>query len=468
MESEKDCCKGDCENTMKERMNYFTGRHLAARDFQDEQQYHRTHRFLHNRMLHGWGVVCGLQVRQHAQADCRNRFVTVSPGMAIDCCGREILVDGAICCGDEQPEIPWKDYNQSRPWLILCLSYDEEGKAKVPVLSSEGDCSSSKTEVKYGRYKESWKISWHWVAKSDLVKYSWKAQYAQCPPPGEEDETENNYPDQAAAETDQEQPAPDQPHPNHPQVYPPGDCPHDDCGDPCEEGFRSCLAARCPPGHCVPLALICVNPGQPVTDRRIIMKGRPEVPSGPQRLTHIVNINWPHGGVVSPSWLQRNNPLVVRFDRKLIGAPSDFNPGPWGVNQATFVLQFGGGREDLDFVDYDDPPHLSQDGLKAEYKIGQRRQEDRRPSRDPQRDPRSRRDREAGYGEGAVGYDYLVNHTILITLKCDFLYDCHGVRVDGNNDGIAGGTFESWFSVVSDDYYNENYREERQNGEEGQ
>jgi hypothetical protein len=42
----------------------------------------------------------------------------------------------------------------------------------------------------------------------------------------------------------------------------------------------------------------------------------------------------------------------------------------------------------------------------------------------------------------------LERRIVWITLKCDFLYDCHGIRVDGNNDGIAGGTFESWMTVL--------------------
>ena len=463
--SQKDCCKGDCKETMKDRIDYFTGRHLAARDFRDEQLHHRSHRFLHNRMLHGWGVVCGLEVKEHPQDQCRDRFVQVSPGMAIDCCGREILVDSAICCGDEQPDIPWKDYSENRPLLLLCLTYHEEGKEKVPVLSSEGDCSIAKPEEKYARYQESWKLAWHWVGKDDLEKYSWKRQYAGC------FNDDHDHQDPTAASYDPQVPSPDpnqypagtppyqgtpveppppDPHPYHPQLYPSGDCPHDDCGDPCGEEFRSCLAAKCPPGHCVPLALICLDETKKLT--KVIMKGRPEVPSGPQRLTHIVGINWPHGGIVSPSWFKEagNNPLQVTFDRKLDDrAESGYFPGPWGVNQATFVLQFGERKEDLDFVDFEQPPHLSEDRLKAEYEIGQR----------PQAVSGAGRNRPV-YEER--GYAYLVGHTVSISLKCDFLYDCHGVRVDGNNDGIAGGTFESWFSVVSDYDYDRMRREESQ------
>lgn len=44
------------------RLNYFYGQMLGARDFQAEQDYFRHKDLLHNRCLHGWGVVCGLLV----------------------------------------------------------------------------------------------------------------------------------------------------------------------------------------------------------------------------------------------------------------------------------------------------------------------------------------------------------------------------------------------------------------------
>jgi hypothetical protein len=143
------------------------------------------------------------------------------------------------------------------------------------------------------------------------------------------------------------------------------------------------------------------------------------------------------------------NPLQVTFDRKLDDRAYGYFPGPWGVNQATFVMQFGEQKEDLDFVDYVQPPQLSEDRLKAEYEIAKRPQAASVPGRN-----------RPVYEE--TGYAYLVGHTVSISLKCDFLYDCHGVRVDGNNDGIAGGTFESWFSVVSDDDYDRMHQEASQ------
>lgn len=405
----------NCDKLMRQRMNYFTGRHLAARDFNDEQSYHRSHRYLHNRMLHGWGVLCGLEVTQHDQDDCRHKYVRIGSGLAIDCCGREIVVGRAACCGDDQPEIPWDQYDRARPWLLLCLSYHECGIEPVPVIYGEGDCSTEKTQTKFARYEEGWELEWHWVATSQLQKYGWGRIHKDCVPGDYEDE--QNPQQQYPAEP---QSPPSQP-PEHPQVYP-SECLPDDCIDPCEEGYVSCLDPKCPPGHCVPLAIICVQPGEPITNDRIHMRGRPRLPYGAQRLTHIVDINWPHGKVVTPLWLE-NNPLRVSFDRRLQAAPTTYFPGPWGVNQATFVVQFGEQYEDLDFAPPIEPPKLTDDGLHAEYKIAPR------PGR-------------------SGGYDYLQGHMLWITLKCDFLYDCHGRRVDGNNNGVEGGTFESWVTVV--------------------
>src|SRR3977135_271651 len=193
----KECGHSDCDQLMRERMHYFTGRHLAAGDFSDEQLYHRTHRYLHNRMLHGWGVVCGFEVQEHKQPDCRTKFVQVGPGMAMDCCGHEIVVDCAVCCGDEQPEIPWHCRCPSPPCLLLCLCYEERGIEPVTVLHSEGDCGTAQNGTKWGRYEEGWKLCWRWIAKSDLHKYNWNPLY------GCQDEYTEPEPSGAAATTQQ-------------------------------------------------------------------------------------------------------------------------------------------------------------------------------------------------------------------------------------------------------------------------
>ncbi len=54
-----------------ERSRFFTGQVLTADDLQREQDYHRDKARLHNRFLHGWGVVAGLMVSIDQGVSCR-------------------------------------------------------------------------------------------------------------------------------------------------------------------------------------------------------------------------------------------------------------------------------------------------------------------------------------------------------------------------------------------------------------
>lgn len=53
-----------------ERLNYFFGQMLGAADFRSEQNYFREKLKLHNRCLHGYGVVCGLEVTPLETEEC--------------------------------------------------------------------------------------------------------------------------------------------------------------------------------------------------------------------------------------------------------------------------------------------------------------------------------------------------------------------------------------------------------------
>ena len=68
------------------RPNYFFGKQLSVEDFQREQEYHREKNRLHNRLLVGAGVVGGLRVSVEQQE------LVVSPGVAIDCQGNELVL----------------------------------------------------------------------------------------------------------------------------------------------------------------------------------------------------------------------------------------------------------------------------------------------------------------------------------------------------------------------------------------
>jgi hypothetical protein len=71
-----------------ERNRYFPGRLLSETDLTQEQVYLLEKARRHNRMLHGWGVVCGLSVRP----DAGGGALIVEPGYALDPRGDEIVV----------------------------------------------------------------------------------------------------------------------------------------------------------------------------------------------------------------------------------------------------------------------------------------------------------------------------------------------------------------------------------------
>ncbi|RKF14885.1 hypothetical protein D6850_08415 [Roseovarius spongiae] len=81
-----------CDPPQLARNTLFDGKPMSAKDFLDEQLYFLGKHHRHNQYLHGWGTACGLRVVEHPNPACREQFVVVEPGYAVDCCGREILV----------------------------------------------------------------------------------------------------------------------------------------------------------------------------------------------------------------------------------------------------------------------------------------------------------------------------------------------------------------------------------------
>jgi hypothetical protein len=100
-----------------ERLNYFFGRLLNAEDLTAEQDYFREKQQLHNRYLHGWGVVSGLGVR--AQDD----GIVVDPGVAIDCSGHELVLTTPVVVA-----VPGRVRD-----AFVTLKYAEEMVRPVPV-----------------------------------------------------------------------------------------------------------------------------------------------------------------------------------------------------------------------------------------------------------------------------------------------------------------------------------------------
>lgn len=73
-----------------QRPHYFEGKLLSAKDFTKEQEYFLGKLRRHNRYLNGWGIVSGFEVR------IRKEKIIVSPGVAVDCQGNEIVLESRV------------------------------------------------------------------------------------------------------------------------------------------------------------------------------------------------------------------------------------------------------------------------------------------------------------------------------------------------------------------------------------
>lgn len=110
------------------RLNYFDSQFLKQKDFQDEQIYHRNMRYTHNRLLHSWGIADGLIVTKTG-----DKGVTISPGVAIDNQGREIVVP-------DNPLFNPIDLSKfgANATVYLTIKYDDTARDETDRYQSSG------------------------------------------------------------------------------------------------------------------------------------------------------------------------------------------------------------------------------------------------------------------------------------------------------------------------------------------
>ena len=135
------------ELTSAKRNNYFAGKMLTERDFNQEQSYHQSKTKQHNRYLHGFGVVCGLRIVPSEKG--KPGYVMVEPGLALDLWGREIVVP-------EPVEFEFGEYfNGDEKALFIVLEYQECPTDMVPILGEPAREDVSEPS----RFLESFKLS---------------------------------------------------------------------------------------------------------------------------------------------------------------------------------------------------------------------------------------------------------------------------------------------------------------------
>ncbi len=109
------------EYSGQKRVNYFSGQVLGADDF---RAYFLGKQRRHNLLLHGWGVVHGLEVSRGTSGTS----LVIAPGYALDPQGRELLLP--IACELEIGEA-------ASPQYVLA-EYTEREADSVPVPGSDG------------------------------------------------------------------------------------------------------------------------------------------------------------------------------------------------------------------------------------------------------------------------------------------------------------------------------------------
>ncbi len=407
------------------RNRYFTGKFMTERDFKDEQWYFLNRGWLHQRALHGWGVVCGLEVIPHTQEACAQLgWVIIKPGMAIDCYGRTIVLREAtpVNVADLKPGNPPDPLGPPPPSdkpFLLGIRYGELAVEPVPLLYDENGCGD---RTAYNRIQETAALCW--------MDYDPEADCWQVPQP-------------------------------YTQCH------------PCHE-TRQCLKPCCPCGATVPLALITPPPNnpssRPITEGQLTFDGVRYVPSplSPRNLTHICDVNWNHdrdtpitqlehkpdpegprpaqadqGEVEDSSRERQQHPhphkhlyFCVTFDRKLRLVPGHPDHAV-GLGSHTFIVQ------------YSEREHGSYIELPGKITVEKIEHEDCSLSR-------------AVFVPDECDLKELIETArhrrlyVRVTLKCDFIQDHRSRAVDGNflrggfptGDGIEGGTFESWFILT--------------------
>lgn len=125
------------------RNNYFYGKLLTVRDFEEEQRYFNDKRRLNNFLVSGAGVVSGLNV-----VCIDEKTVSIESGMALDYLGREIIVEEPVI--NKLNVIDGFEYISDYGRAYLCIEYMESYEEKVPSVTGGADSDNFYNRIKEG------------------------------------------------------------------------------------------------------------------------------------------------------------------------------------------------------------------------------------------------------------------------------------------------------------------------------
>jgi hypothetical protein len=137
-----------CSLQTFERNRYFYGKPMTVSDFEAEQRYLIGKQRYVNRLVHGAGVLCGLQVTVPTSFSAERPTVELAEGAALDCCGNLIIVSRSSTAevkGDFDPD----------GLNYLYIKYAECSKSPV-MLAANG--SSCEEVCCYNRIQETFEV----------------------------------------------------------------------------------------------------------------------------------------------------------------------------------------------------------------------------------------------------------------------------------------------------------------------
>jgi hypothetical protein len=157
-------CRTEAETTTLERPRYYPRQLVTPDDMTLEQDYFRQRLRLHNRLLHGWGVVCGAQVEVATKA----WHVIVKQGYVLGPYGDEIYIEKDQCinvntrCGDPEVPSPEDECVEAPPppnpeeGLFVAIRYKAFRSRLVRVPF--GGCGCDETVCEHSRWRDGFEI----------------------------------------------------------------------------------------------------------------------------------------------------------------------------------------------------------------------------------------------------------------------------------------------------------------------
>lgn len=192
-----DCLQSD--RVKLERVRYFPRQLLTAEDMTLDQEYFQNKMRRHNRLLHGWGVVCGFEVTASPTGAAPWR-VAIHPGYALGPSGDEIYMAEVhhldlARCGPSTATDPCEPDLLRRPGSItrgpryVAIKYAT--CLTRPVRAMPSDCGCEEVACEHSRIRDSFEIgcltelpSSHEIPLiCDLIK---QKKLTPCPPCEEE------------------------------------------------------------------------------------------------------------------------------------------------------------------------------------------------------------------------------------------------------------------------------------------